>query len=98
MSGARSSTSSPSGNSRWPSGGDRVGPLDRGRVDFGESGETLKVKNLDHSISPDGTWRCSPRDRTPASCTSRAPRRRLTVIDNSSLYRMDPDVPLIVPG
>ena len=32
-------------------------------VDFGDSGEELKVKNLDHFDFPGGTWHCSRRDR-----------------------------------
>jgi aspartate-semialdehyde dehydrogenase len=67
-------------------------------IDFGDSGETLKVKNLEHfdfagfdmalfAIGSEGSKLHAPR-AAQAGCT---------VIDNSSLYRMDPDVPLIVP-
>ena len=67
-------------------------------VDFGDTGETLKVKNLEHfdfsgydmalfAIGSEGSKLHAPR-AAQAGCT---------VIDNSSLYRMDPDVPLIVP-
>jgi aspartate-semialdehyde dehydrogenase len=67
-------------------------------IDFGDSGEELKVKNLEHfefegydmalfAIGSEGSKLHAPR-AAAAGCT---------VIDNSSLYRMDPDVPLIVP-
>ena len=67
-------------------------------IDFGDSGEELKVKNLEHfgfegydmalfAIGSAGSKLHAPR-AAAAGCT---------VIDNSSLYRMDPDVPLIVP-
>jgi aspartate-semialdehyde dehydrogenase len=67
-------------------------------VDFGETGRTLKVQNIDtfdpagwdmvlFAIGSEGTKLHAPRFAA-AGCT---------VIDNSSLYRMDPDVPLIVP-
>ncbi len=67
-------------------------------VDFGESGKTLKIKNIEHfdwagwdialfAIGSDATAIYAPK-AAAAGCV---------VIDNSSLYRMDPDVPLIVP-
>ena len=67
-------------------------------VDFGETGRKLKIQNIDHfdpsgwdmalfAIGSEGTKLHAPRFAA-AGCT---------VIDNSSLYRMDPDVPLIVP-
>ncbi|RZM26846.1 MAG: aspartate-semialdehyde dehydrogenase, partial [Sphingomonas sp.] len=67
-------------------------------VDFGETGRKLKVQNIEHfdptgwdmalfAIGSEGTKIHAPRFAA-AGCT---------VIDNSSLYRMDPDVPLIVP-
>ena len=67
-------------------------------IDFGESGDTLKVKNLEHfdftgwdialfAAGSDVSKVYAPK-AAAAGCT---------VIDNSSLYRMDPDVPLIVP-
>ena len=68
-------------------------------IDFGDSGTELKVRSIEHfDFAGWDIALCSPPDR---------PRRRLmrtkaaaagcTVIDNSSLFRMDPDVPLIVP-
>ena len=67
-------------------------------VDFGETGRKLKVQNIENfdpsgwdmalfAIGSEGTKLHAPRFAA-AGCT---------VIDNSSLYRMDPDVPLIVP-
>ena len=67
-------------------------------VELGDSGKMLKVQNIDNfnpsgwdmalfAIGSEGTKLHAPRFAA-AGCT---------VIDNSSLYRMDPDVPLIVP-
>jgi len=67
-------------------------------IDFGETGKKLKIQNIEHfdwtgwdmalfAIGSDATAIYAP-IAAAAGCT---------VIDNSSLYRMDPDVPLIVP-
>ncbi|MHA6722943.1 aspartate-semialdehyde dehydrogenase [Sphingomonas sp. RS2018] len=67
-------------------------------VDYGDSGRKLKIQNIDNfdpagwdmaifAIGSDATKIHAPRFAA-AGCT---------VIDNSSLYRMDPDVPLVVP-
>ena len=67
-------------------------------VEFGETGRKLKIQNIEHfdptgwdmalfAIGSDATKQYAPKFAA-AGCT---------VIDNSSLYRMDPDVPLIVP-
>jgi len=67
-------------------------------IEFGETGKTLKVQNIEHfdwagwdialfAIGSDATAIFAPK-AAAAGCV---------VIDNSSLYRMDPDVPLIVP-
>lgn len=67
-------------------------------IDFGETGQTLKVQNIEHfdptgwdialfAIGTEGSKLYAPKFAA-AGCT---------VIDNASLYRMDPDVPLIVP-
>src|SRR6478672_5175752 len=67
-------------------------------IDFGESGKELKVKNLEH-FDFEG-WDMalfaagSEVSKVYAPIAAKA---GCTVIDNSSLYRMDPDVPLIVP-
>nr|WP_314445144.1 aspartate-semialdehyde dehydrogenase [uncultured Sphingomonas sp.] len=67
-------------------------------VDFGDGGEELKVSNLEHF---DFTgWDIALFAAGSAVSKVHAPRAAAagcTVIDNSSLYRMDPDVPLIVP-
>jgi aspartate-semialdehyde dehydrogenase len=67
-------------------------------IDFGETGKTLKVQNIENfdwtgwdmalfAIGSEATAIYAP-IAAKAGCV---------VIDNSSLYRMDPDVPLIVP-
>ena len=67
-------------------------------IEFGETGQTLKVQNIEHfdpagwdialfAIGTDGSKEYAPKFAA-AGCV---------VIDNASLYRMDPDVPLIVP-
>ncbi|WP_136163568.1 aspartate-semialdehyde dehydrogenase [Sphingomonas flavalba] len=68
------------------------------QVEFGETGRMLTIKNIEHfdwagwdmalfAIGSEATAIYAP-IAAKAGCT---------VIDNSSLYRMDPDVPLIVP-
>jgi aspartate-semialdehyde dehydrogenase len=67
-------------------------------IDFGDSGRELKVRNIEHFdfagwdmalfAAGSETSKTYARGAAAAGCT---------VIDNSSLYRMDPDVPLIVP-
>jgi aspartate-semialdehyde dehydrogenase len=82
---------------------DEVAALASGRsqgldVEYGETGKMLKVQNIEHfdwagwdmalfAIGSDATAIYAPK-AAAAGCV---------VIDNSSLYRMDPDVPLIVP-
>lgn len=67
-------------------------------VELGETGKMLKIQNIENfdwngwdmalfAIGSDATKKYAPK-AAAAGCT---------VIDNSSLYRMDPDVPLIVP-
>ena len=67
-------------------------------IEYGDTGRMLKVQNIEHfdpagwdmalfAIGSEGSKLHAPRFAA-AGCT---------VIDNSSLYRMDPDVPLIVP-
>ena len=67
-------------------------------IEYGDTGRMLKVRNIEHfdpagwdmalfAIGSEATRVYGPRF-AQAGCT---------VIDNSSLYRMDPDVPLIVP-
>jgi aspartate-semialdehyde dehydrogenase len=67
-------------------------------VDFGDSGQKLKVQNLEHFDF--GGWDIALFAAGSGPTKIHAPRAAAagcTVIDNSSLYRMDPDVPLIVP-
>ncbi|MEO7504765.1 MAG: aspartate-semialdehyde dehydrogenase [Sphingomicrobium sp.] len=67
-------------------------------IDFGDSGKELKVQNIEH-FDFEG-WDIALFAAGSAVSKIYAPiaaRAGCTVIDNSSLYRMDPDVPLIVP-
>ncbi len=68
------------------------------QIEFGDTGKMLKVRNIEHfdpkgfdmalfAIGSEATKAYAPKF-AGSGCT---------VIDNSSLYRMDPDVPLIVP-
>ncbi len=67
-------------------------------VEFGDTGKMLKVKNIDHF---DFTgWDIALFAAGSAVAKLHAPRaasQGCVVIDNSSHFRMDPDVPLIVP-
>ncbi|MCH8615537.1 aspartate-semialdehyde dehydrogenase [Sphingomonas sp. SM33] len=67
-------------------------------IDFGDSGVELKVKNLEHFdfTGWDIALFAAGSEVTKVHAP-RAAQSGCTVIDNSSLYRMDPDVPLIVP-
>ena len=67
-------------------------------VDFGDSGEELKVRNIEHFDF--AGWDIALFAAGSEASKAHAPKAAAagcTVIDNSSLYRMDPDVPLIVP-
>jgi aspartate-semialdehyde dehydrogenase len=67
-------------------------------VDFGETGKQYKIQNIEH-FDPAG-WDMALFAIGSEATRVHAPRfaaAGCTVIDNSSLYRMDPDVPLIVP-
>ncbi len=67
-------------------------------IDFGDSGKELKVQNIEH-FDFEG-WDIALFAAGSEVSSAHAPRAAAagcTVIDNSSLYRMDPDVPLIVP-
>ena len=67
-------------------------------IDFGDSGKELKVQNIEHFdfVGGDIALFAAGSDVSKAHAP-RAAAAGCTVIDNSSLYRMDPDVPLIVP-
>ena len=67
-------------------------------IDFGDTGQELKVKNLDHfDFSGWDIALFAAGSEVSKVHVPRAAQAGCTVIDNSSLYRMDPDVPLIVP-
>jgi aspartate-semialdehyde dehydrogenase len=67
-------------------------------IDFGDSGETLRVKNLEHfDFAGWDIALFAAGSEVSKIHVPRAAAAGCTVIDNSSLYRMDPDVPLIVP-
>ncbi|WP_287980062.1 aspartate-semialdehyde dehydrogenase [Sphingomonas sp.] len=67
-------------------------------IDYGETGKKLTIKNIEH-FDPAG-WDIALFAIGSEATKVYAPKfaaAGCTVIDNSSLYRMDPDVPLIVP-
>ena len=67
-------------------------------IDFGDSGEELKVKNLEHfDFAGWDMALFAAGSEVSKLHAPRAAQAGCTVIDNSSLFRMDPDVPLIVP-
>jgi aspartate-semialdehyde dehydrogenase len=67
-------------------------------VDFGDSGRSLKVQNLEHFDFAGWDIALFAAGSGPTEIHApRAAAAGCTVIDNSSLFRMDPDVPLIVP-
>jgi len=67
-------------------------------IDFGDRGETLRVKNLEHfDFSGWDIALFAAGSEVSRVHVPRAAQAGCTAIDNSSLYRMDPDVPLIVP-
>ncbi len=67
-------------------------------VDFGDGGEELRVKNLEHfDFAGWDMALFAAGSKVSEIYAPRAAAAGCTVIDNSSLFRMDPDVPLIVP-
>jgi aspartate-semialdehyde dehydrogenase len=67
-------------------------------IDFGDSGQELKVRNLEHfDFSGWDMALFAAGSEASKLYVPKAAQSGCTVIDNSSLYRMDPDVPLIVP-
>jgi len=67
-------------------------------IEYGETGRMLKVKNLDHFDFTGWDIALFAAGSGPTAIHApRAAAQGCVVIDNSSLYRMDPDVPLIVP-
>ena len=67
-------------------------------IDFGDSGRELKVQNIEHFDFAGWDMALFAAGSGPAKIYGpKAAALGCTVIDNSSLFRMDPDVPLIVP-
>ncbi len=67
-------------------------------VEFGDTGRMLKVQNLEHFDFAGWDIVLFAAGSEPMRAHGwRAAEAGCTVIDNSSLYRMDEDVPLIVP-
>jgi aspartate-semialdehyde dehydrogenase len=67
-------------------------------IEFGDSGKMLKVKNIEHFDF--AGWDIALFAAGSGPTKTYAPKAAAAgcvVIDNSSLYRMEPDVPLIVP-
>ena len=67
-------------------------------VELGDSGKMLKVKNIEHFDFAGWDMALFAAGSGPTEkYAPKAAAAGCVVIDNSSLYRMDPDVPLIVP-
>ena len=67
-------------------------------IDFGDSGEELRVRNIEHfDFAGWDMALFAAGSAVSREYASLAAKAGCTVIDNSSLFRMDPDVPLIVP-
>ena len=67
-------------------------------VEFGDTGKMLKVKNIEHFDFTGWDIALFAAGSEPTRIYApKAAAAGCVVIDNSSLYRMDPDVPLIVP-
>src|ERR1700740_2420156 len=67
-------------------------------IEFGETGRMLKCKNLEHFDFAGWDTALFAAGSGPAKdYAPKAAAAGCVVIDNSSLFRMDPDVPLIVP-
>jgi aspartate-semialdehyde dehydrogenase len=67
-------------------------------IEFGETGKKLKVKNIEHFDFTGWDIALFAAGSGPTKIYApKAASQGCVVIDNSSLYRMEPDVPLIVP-
>jgi len=67
-------------------------------IEYGDTGRTLKVKNIEHFDFAGWDIALFAAGSGPTQIYApKAEAAGCVVIDNSSLYRMDPDVPLIVP-
>ena len=67
-------------------------------IEFGDTGKMLKVQNVEHFDFTGWDMALFAAGSGPTKTYApKAASQGCVVIDNSSLYRMDPDVPLIVP-
>ncbi|PEQ13196.1 aspartate-semialdehyde dehydrogenase [Novosphingobium sp. PC22D] len=67
-------------------------------IEFGETGKMLKVKNIEHFDFTGWDIALFAAGSGPTKIYApKAASQGCVVIDNSSLYRMEPDVPLVVP-
>ncbi|MCF8709608.1 aspartate-semialdehyde dehydrogenase [Rhizorhapis sp. SPR117] len=67
-------------------------------IEYGDTGRMLKVKNIEHFDFTGWDMALFAAGSGPTQIYApKAAAAGCVVIDNSSLYRMDPDVPLIVP-
>jgi aspartate-semialdehyde dehydrogenase len=67
-------------------------------VDFGDSGKELRVRNIEHfDFAGWDMALFAAGSAVSSQYAMKSAQAGCTVIDNSSLFRMDPDVPLIVP-
>ncbi|MES2494268.1 MAG: aspartate-semialdehyde dehydrogenase [Pseudomonadota bacterium] len=67
-------------------------------IEFGETGKMLKVRNIENFDFTGWDIALFAAGSGPAKIYApKAAAQGCVVIDNSSLYRMDPDVPLVVP-
>ncbi len=99
MSGAKCSISWRSANSRLRISRRSPSPRSTGDIiDFGDTGRELKVQNIEHFDFSGWDIALFAAGSGPAKIYApKAAAAGCTVIDNSSLFRMEPDVPLIVP-
>jgi aspartate-semialdehyde dehydrogenase len=67
-------------------------------IEYGDTGKMLKVKNIEHFDFTGWDIALFAAGSGPTKIYApKAASQGCVVIDNSSLYRMDPDVPLVVP-
>ena len=67
-------------------------------IDFGDTGRELKVQSIEHFDFAGWDMALFAAGSEPTKAHApRAAEAGCLVIDNSSLYRMEPDVPLVVP-
>ncbi|MET1754933.1 aspartate-semialdehyde dehydrogenase [Novosphingobium sp. RD2P27] len=67
-------------------------------IEYGDTGKMLKVKNIEHFDFTGWDIALFAAGSEPTKIYApKAASQGCVVIDNSSLYRMDPDIPLVVP-